>query len=43
MKYNMLLTSLIKLIYVSTDMDDTLYPRSCGINLACRKKIEGKV
>ncbi|CAK9311425.1 unnamed protein product [Citrullus colocynthis] len=22
------------------DMDDTLYPRSCGINLACRKKIE---
>ncbi|XP_050946292.1 uncharacterized protein C24B11.05 isoform X1 [Cucumis melo] len=22
------------------DMDDTLYPRSCGINVACRKKIE---
>lgn len=24
-------------------MDDTLYPRSCGINLACRKKIEGNM
>lgn len=24
-------------------MDDTLYPRSCGLNLACRKKIEGMI
>jgi len=25
----------------STDMDDTLYPLSSGLNLACRKNIEG--
>lgn len=25
----------------SADMDDTLYPMSSGINLACRKNIEG--
>ena len=25
----------------STDMDDTLYPFSSGLNLACRKNIEG--
>jgi hypothetical protein len=25
------------------DMDDTLYPLSLGINLACRKNIQGKV
>ena len=24
-----------------TDMDDTLYPMSSGLNLACRKNIEG--
>ncbi|XP_022146352.1 uncharacterized protein C24B11.05 isoform X2 [Momordica charantia] len=30
----------LKLINVCADMDDTLYPRSCGLNLACRKKIE---
>jgi hypothetical protein len=24
-----------------TDLDDTLYPMSSGLNLACRKNIEG--
>jgi hypothetical protein len=24
-----------------TDMDDTLYPLSLGINLACRRNIQG--
>jgi len=26
---------------LATDMDDTLYPLSLGINLACRKNIQG--
>lgn len=27
----------------SADMDDTLYPMSSGINLACRKNITGMI
>ena len=27
--------------YDLRDMDDTLYPLSTGVNLACRKNIEG--
>lgn len=26
-----------------TDLDDTLYPMSSGLNLACRKNIEGMI
>ncbi|RWV99286.1 hypothetical protein BHE74_00008482 [Ensete ventricosum] len=30
-------------MHLMADMDDTLYPLSCGINLACRKNIQGFV